>query len=139
MVRITDDAVLEALEKNGRIPAAHIATKLGVTETAIRKRIAKLEEKGIIQKYTIHISPKKSAYTVVFIGIDTKPESYMKILDKVAKDEVVKKAYTTSGDHQIQLECWFLDQESFRNYVRNLEENPDIVKVCPGIVQEQVK
>lgn len=139
MVRITDAQIIRLLEEDSRMPASHMAKELGVTETAIRKRIQKLRENGIITHHTIRISPRKSDLLIVFVGIDTKAESYMAIGRELKEKPFVKRMYATSGDHQLQLECWFKSNEEFHSEIEELENNPCITKVCPGVVQEQIK
>lgn len=139
MVRITDMQIIDLLEKDARTPASHIAEELGVTETAIRKRMSRLQEKGIITQYTIRLSPRKSDYLIVFVGVDTKAESYMKISNELKEKDYVKRMYATSGDHHLQLECWFENNEEFNETLSKLSEHPGITKVCPGVVQEQLK
>jgi len=140
MVRISDEQVLELLEENGRVPAARMAEKLGVTETAIRKRMRKLETKGIIQQYTIRVDPKKLGKEVIaMVGIDTTPESYMKIVEDMGKRPEVKAGYTVSGDHMIQLECWFENSEKFKEFMQELEDMKGITRLCPGLVLEKFK
>lgn len=139
MGRIKDEELILLLEQNARTPATKLAEQLGVTETAVRKRIQKLEEQQIITQHTIRISPKKSNFHIVFVGVDTKPETYMRVSQTLLTRNEVKRMYATSGDHHLQLECWFENKESFNNFIQELEKNPDTRKVCPGIIQEQLK
>lgn len=139
MVRISDENIIELLQKNGRTPAAHIAAKLGVTETAVRKRIKKLEDNGTITQYTIRTSPKKTGQTHVFIGVDSEPEHFMSTVKYCREQTTVTRAYTTSGDHTIQLECAFPDNDAFTNFIDELEARPGVKRVCPGIITDTIK
>ena len=139
MVRITDMQIIDLLERDARTPASHIAEELGVTETAIRKRMAKLQEKKIVTQHTIRVSPRKSDFLIVFVGIYTKAESYRKISNELKEKSYVKRMYSTSGDHHLQLECWFTSNEEFHESLHKHEKNPEITKICPGIAQEQIK
>lgn len=140
MVRISDEQVLELLEGDGRMPAARMAEKLGVTETAIRKRMRKLETKGIIKQYTIRVDPKKLGKEVIaMVGVDTTPEEYMKVIDDLRGRPEVRAGYTASGDHMIQLECWFQNSETFKEFMQELEAMKGITRLCPGLVLEKFK
>ena len=139
MGRIRDEELLTLLEQNARAPATQLAKEIGVTETAVRKRIQKLEGQGIITQHTIRISPKKSNYTIVFIGVDTKPESYMRVTNELMNQQAVKRMYSMSGDHQLQLECWFNNREELVEFTQGLEQDEHVLRVCPGIIQEQIK
>jgi len=51
MVRISNFELLKILMESSRTPFLRIASALGVSETAVRKRIKKLERNGVIKKY----------------------------------------------------------------------------------------
>ncbi|NDB78846.1 winged helix-turn-helix transcriptional regulator, partial [archaeon] len=48
-----DNGILNLLEENSRLKNTEIAEKLGYSEGAIRKRINKLVENNIIEKFSI--------------------------------------------------------------------------------------
>ncbi len=139
MVRITDKQVLFELARNARKPAAHIAKTIGVTEAAIRKRIKKLEDNGTITQYTKRTDPKKTDSMHVFIGIDGKPEYFMNLVKYSKEQEAVTRGHTTAGDHSIQLECIFPNNDAFVTFIQDLENQPGVVKICPGIVTNTIK
>ena len=53
-------AVIKELLKNGRKSFVDIANELNVTETAVRKRVKKMEEEGIIIRMMDKLSRVKS-------------------------------------------------------------------------------
>src|SRR5262245_38821431 len=55
MLDSTDLAILDLLQANARISNADIARKLDMAPSAILDRIRKLEQRGVIQGYTVRI------------------------------------------------------------------------------------
>jgi Lrp/AsnC family transcriptional regulator for asnA, asnC and gidA len=51
----------------------------------------------------------------------------------------VRRMYTSSGDHMFMVECWFKNSEEMAMFIRVLNQNEGIVKVCPAIILESVK
>ena len=140
MVRISNLELLKILRKNSRIPFLKIAKALGVSETAIRKRIRKLERDGIIRKYTIDVDPKKIGFEIdVFIGIDVKPEYYISTLERLKNMSEIINLYSTSGDHMFIIECWFRDTKELTKFVEALKKLEGITRVCPAIILEKIK
>lgn len=140
MVRISNFKLLKILKENSRTPYIRIAKILGVSETAVRKRIRKLEEMGIIKKYTIEIDPKKIGYNIVtLIGIDTLPEHLFSIIDKLKEMDEVISLYSSSGDHMILIESWFKNSDELSIFIKKLEKMPGIIKICPAIILEKIK
>ncbi len=140
MVRISDIELLNELRENSRASFVNLARKFGVTETAIRKRVRKLEEQGTIKKYTIEVDPRKLGYGVsAVIGIDTKPESYMPVLEKLKDMKDVKYLRTSSGDHMILVDCWFRQPGELRAFVKKIDRMDGVVKACPSVITEELK
>ncbi len=142
MVRISekDMMIIERLMGEGRIPFTKLAKELGVTEAAVRKRIRKLEEMGIIKGYKAVVDPKKIGYNVVaLIGFDVEPEVYVSVIERVKKMEEVKRMFSTTGDHMIMVEGWFKNNDDMMSFVKRLESIPGVSRVCPAILVEEIK
>ncbi len=140
MVRISEKKLLKILEENARMSFVKIGKKLGVSEAAVRKRVRKLEKNGVIKKYTIEVNPKKAGYEIVaLIGLDTLPESFIRVLEILKKDKEVKHLYSCTGDHMLLAECWFEKHEELENFVKKLEKIKGVTRVCPAIILEKLK
>ncbi len=140
MVRISNLDVLKVLMKNSKTPFLEMARMLGVSETAIRKRIRKMEEDGVIRGYTIDVDPKKIGFEInALIGLDTEPEVYLQTIEKLKKMEEIKSLYSSSGDHMIMMEIWFKNTEELSKFVDFLNSMDGVKKVCPAIIMEKIK
>lgn len=66
-----DRRIIEVLKNNARTSYTEIAKILGLSDVAVLKRIRRLEQLGIIKRYTIVLDYKKLGYNIVSItGID---------------------------------------------------------------------
>ncbi|MHA1238280.1 MAG: Lrp/AsnC family transcriptional regulator [Candidatus Odinarchaeia archaeon] len=140
MVRISNLELLKLLRENSRISFVELARHFNVSETAIRKRIRKLEQEGVIKKYTVEVDPKKIGFEVrALIGIDTEPEEYIPTLEKLKEMREVESLYSSSGDHMILIECWFKDTKELTEFVKILEAIKGIIRICPAIILEKIK
>ncbi len=140
MVRISNSELVKLLIEDSRRSYVKLAKILGVTEAAVRKRIKKLEEMGVIRGYTIEVDPKKLGYELIcFIGLDVSPEKYVKAINNLKDKQEVVKLYSTSGDHTILAECWFRNLEELNKFIEDVEKAPGTTRVCPAIVLQRVK
>ena len=142
MVRISekDITIINFLMKDARMPYTEIARRLGVTEAAVRKRVKKLEEEGIIRGYQAQVDAKKIGYKIVAeIGFDIEPERYVRVIDEIKEWPEVKRMKSTTGDHMIMIECWFHDSDEMVQFVRKLESIEGVQRVCPAILVEEIK
>lgn len=136
-----DRIILEMLTKDARTPFTEIAKVLGISETAVRKRVKALEEAGVIKQYTVVVDPAKLGYNLVSItGIDTKPEKIFEVASKLKEFDFVKHIYLTSGDHMIMTEIWAKDGEHLSEIISEKIGRIDgVLKVCPAIILEKMK
>ena len=117
-----------------------IAKKLGVSETAVRKKLQKLEELGVIRRYTVEVDPRKLGFNIIaLIGLDTTPESYIRVIDALRKDDRIVKMYSSSGDHMVLIEVWFRNSEEMSQFVKKLNDMEGVTRVCPAILIERLK
>ena len=140
MVRFSDFELIKLLMKNSRTPYVKLGELLGVSETAIRKRVRKLEEEGVIKRYTIEVDPKKLGFKVnALIGLDTVPERFIAVIEELKAMEEILGLYSASGDHMILLECWFKDSDELARFVKRLESIRGVSRICPAIILEKLK
>jgi Lrp/AsnC family transcriptional regulator for asnA, asnC and gidA len=142
MVRISkidekDKKIIEILEENARTPYTEIAKRLGITEAAVRKRIKKLEEFGIIRKYTIEVNNKVLGRKVAWIGLDVEPDSFVNIINRL-KTLKVRRIYLSIGDHDLMLEHIYEKQDDLNQLVNVIENFPGVKRVCPAILVDLI-
>jgi len=136
-----DRMIIDMLTKDARTPFTEIAKKLGISETAVRKRVRALEEEGVIEQYTIKVNPSKLGYTLVSLtGVDTRPERIFIVAEELKKFDFVKELYLTSGDHMIMTEIWAKDGQDLSDILSNkIGKLEGVTKVCPAIILEKLK
>ena len=136
-----DLEIIRVLEENARLPLTEIARRLGISETAVRKRIARLEREGVIEGYTVRVNPAKLGFTVVaFVGVDATPERYLAVASKLASLEEVKHLAITSGDHMIMAEVWARDGKHLMEVLsKKIGAMEGVKRVCPAVVIERLK
>lgn len=140
MARISNLELIKFLEKNSRATFAELARVFNVSETAIRKRLMKLEKDGVIRRYTVEVDPKKIGFEVdALIGIDTTPEQFIPIIEKLKETPEVRSLYTSTGDHMILIRSWFKNSDELRKFLKKIKEIPGITKICPAIILEKIK
>ncbi len=140
MVRFSDLELVKLLMKNSRTPYVKLGEALGVSETAIRKRVKRLEERGVIRRYTVEVDPRKLGFEVdALIGLDTAPERLIAVIEELKAMDEVLSLYSASGDHMILLECWLKDSDELARFVKRLESIHGVTRICPAIILEKLK
>ncbi|MEM3400165.1 MAG: Lrp/AsnC family transcriptional regulator [Candidatus Micrarchaeia archaeon] len=134
-----DERIIFELLKNARISFTELAKKLGITETAVRKRVKKLEEEGVILGYTALIEPSRAGFgAVAVVGVDTKPDALLGVFDKIRRQVGVRYAALSSGDHMIVFEIWCRNQNELSRAIGKIERMDGVVRVCPALLLRRI-
>jgi Lrp/AsnC family transcriptional regulator for asnA, asnC and gidA len=125
---------------NSRQSFVDIARELNVTETAVRKRVRRMENQGIIERYSIDINPKKLGFGMrVLVGIDTDAPRYISIIQQLKKMDESLRIYSSSGDHDIMVEVWMKDDVELDKFIMKLKNIKGVREICPAIIKEILK
>ena len=137
---LTNDLLLDKLTEDSRVQWTELAKELNISDTAIRKRVKKLRDEGIIKRFTIEIDQRKLGFELTsFIGFDAKAELYLEILDEIKNWKEVRSIFQTSLDHDFLMECWFKNNDDLTAFIGRLEKLKGVTMVCPATVISRLK
>lgn len=144
MLDNTDKRILAELSLNSRITMKELGEKVHLTGQAASSRVAKLEDNGIIEGYTIKVNQAKLGYSIhAMINIYTKSEYHQPYLSFISsQEEYIMHNYKISGDGCYLLECKFpsnelldkflIDLNNYVNYKLTIIINETTkIKQCP--------
>lgn len=98
----TDRALLLALSRDGRRPAADLAKELGLSRQAVTERLRELERRGVIRGYHADIDPIALGLGVraqLRITLDGKtPQKEKEVLRRLTASPLVRSVYRVSGE-----------------------------------------
>lgn len=81
-----DDAILRELQRDGRMSMAELGSMLGIAPSTVFKRIEKLKNAGILERFTIVISQKFFEHTLIaFLNVRVNPEGKQEV-EEFARD-----------------------------------------------------
>lgn len=122
MLDSTDLRIIEELSKNSRITMKELGEKVHLTGQAASARVAKLEDNGIIEGYSIKVNQAKLGYSVhAIIHIYTKSTNHQPYLSFVKNQErYIINNYKISGESCYLLECRFQSNEELDEFLTSL-------------------
>jgi Lrp/AsnC family transcriptional regulator of lysine biosynthesis len=65
----TDQKILTALKLNSRIPFTKIAEEVELSEAAVRKRVERLQEDGVIRRFTVEVEEGGAVRAIILISV----------------------------------------------------------------------
>ena len=125
MVKLDDIdlKLIYLLMDNSRLSISELAERLGVSRPTVRSRLDRLEQEGIIQRYTIELNPEfQKAYNVVALIIKTdEPEKLQEF------EEIIEINRFTSKKYLIKVAVE--DMEGLRNVIEGA--NFEVLEIMP--------
>ncbi|OOM72355.1 Lrp/AsnC family transcriptional regulator [Clostridium sp. BL-8] len=122
MLDNTDKCILEELSKNSRIKMKELGEKVHLTGQAASARVAKLEDSGVIEGYTIKVNEEKLGLsTHVMLNIYTKSTFHKPYLSFInSQENYIIHNYKISGEGCYLLECKFPSNEMLDKFLVEL-------------------
>ena len=136
----TDLKIIDILKRNARTPVLKMSGILGISDVAIKKRIKKMEDLGVIRGYTIKIDYPRLGYKgLAIVGLDVESSTLLEVARKLAERDNVKYVAISTGDHMIIATIIAKDNEELAAFIDELRKMKGVTKVCPAIVLEILK
>ena len=116
--------ILSVLEQDARISAGKIAAMLDADEDKVKSAIRKMEEDGVIVKYTAIVNDEKADDSLVSALIEVKvtpkkKEGFDGIAKQIASFPEVKSVYLMSGAYDLAV---FIEDRSLQQVSRFVSE-----------------
>lgn len=135
-----DLKIIDELSRNARATYREVANVVGLTDVAVMKRVKKLEQGGVIKRYTVILDPFALGYgKVSFTGINVKPEKLFEVVKALKSKPYIRYLAITSGDHDILAVIWARDADELDVFHREITSLDGVVSVYPMILSEKIK
>jgi len=125
----TDWKILDALQNDSRITFREIGSSVGLTAPAVRERILRMEDAGIITGYSINIDPAALGRTMHVIisfkfncdrAYGLKPNAILTGL--LSSRRYVVRYWETYGDLDFLIEAAFSSKQDLDEFLETLRE-----------------
>ncbi|CAN5440354.1 Lrp/AsnC ligand binding domain-containing protein [soil metagenome] len=119
-----DRAILKVLQKDGRIPNAELAEKIGASKTACWNHMKRLMNEGYIKGVRAILDPDRLGLSVmVSIGVvldRSTPESFAEFEKAVKKIAAIQECLLLAGEFDYWLKIRVKDIQSFNRLHANV-------------------
>jgi len=135
-----DQQILNVLEENGRISYRQLGQKLGIEESTARKRVVRLIEKGVIERFTIDVNEATLGRTITaFITVYPSLKHADEIIKKVVNLDEVIESYNLSGRCGVYLKTTFGDMKTLNEFIAKIRDIPGVIGIHTCISLETIK
>ena len=129
----TDKKILSILKENSRESASEIAKRVSLSVPAVTERIRKLEQSGVIEKYTLRINPCELGYNLlvfVLVKIDAS-RNLEAFQDEVTALANVLECHHIAGPSDYLLKVLVKDMQDLETFLSCT------TKDLPGVAETQ--
>lgn len=122
--------ILALLAQNADVPVTQISAAVGLSVPAVNKRIQKLRQDGVIQRFTVLTDARQVGKTITaFILVVLKSSGEIqKLLDYVARDADVLECYAVTGEYDYILKVCVTDVQALEDKLLCLKRKNGVVK-----------
>ncbi|MFX0103043.1 MAG: Lrp/AsnC family transcriptional regulator [Candidatus Hodarchaeota archaeon] len=133
--------ILAMLMEDGARSMASISEKIDISESAVRKRIKKLVENGVIEKFTIKINPKFMKRDVqAFITIITKKgEDFKRLLNDLKLYPECCELHLLAGRCGIMTKVACPNMEELNAFIELIRSRTEVDDIESCVVLKPVK
>ena len=100
-----DRKIVDILRKDGRATYIDIGNSVNLSEGAVRKRIKRLMDQGIIQHFSIKLGSVNGAKAIILLSTDTSIQT-SKISQELSQIPNVEMVYEITGEYDIAVIIW---------------------------------
>lgn len=116
----TDRRILRALQRDGRLPVVALAEQVGLSATPCQRRLKRLEETGVIARYTAQLDPRRVGLPLqafVQVALASHAEEVARAFHKaIAERPEVLAAYVMSGEMDYLLHVVAADFDAYAEF-----------------------
>lgn len=140
----TDLRILRELQRDGRMPVVELAEKVSLSPTACQRRLRKLEDSGVIERYAAVLNPAALGQTIqafVRVSIERQSKDAAEAFEAAIKRQPeVRACYVMTGDLDFLLHVLVPDLQAFAEFsMKVLIGLPGVKDVRSSLVLEAVK
>ena len=122
----TDKALIEALQRDGRMPYTKLAERVGLSEAAVRQRVQRLIESGVTQIVAVTDPMTLGFRRIAMIGLNVEGDTRA-VADAIAKIPDVDYVVLVSGSFDVLVEVVCEDDDHLLRLLN------DEIRAIPGV------
>lgn len=136
-----DQKILALLTNNARLSYSEIGEQIGISRVAVKARMAALEERGIIEEYTVIINPQKINGAIsCYFEIETLPSTFQEVVDALCSNESITQIYRVTGKNHLHVHAVTTGPEEMEKLLHDqIDRLPGITLVNCNTILSRIK
>ncbi len=114
-----DRQIIKILQADGRRPNTEIARELHLSETTVRKRVAQLVSRGLMNIVAVPTPRAVGMNLSAIIGISVILPRIRHVSEDLKRQREVRYVGVSTGRYDIIVEAFFFNQQHFLDFISN--------------------
>ncbi|AXT27573.1 Lrp/AsnC family transcriptional regulator [Ruegeria sp. AD91A] len=130
-----DRRIIAALQTNARASTTQIATTLGVARTTVHERINRMEQRGLIEGYSVRLGSTEDTPKVqVIVMLEVQQKETTRIIRRLEAYPEVKLCLSINGEFDLMLSAEAPRLEDLDILVDDLAKIPGVLRTNTSVV-----
>jgi Lrp/AsnC family transcriptional regulator for asnA, asnC and gidA len=135
-----DVAIIRQLQYDGRLPFTKIAAELGLSEGAVRRRVKRLMDSGLLQIVAV-VEPQFLGWSAAgMIGVTVQAGQVDAVAEQLAQFPEISYLFMASGEFDLFAEVFCKDREHFVSFLnQRLQQVPGVERTQTFMILKMYK
>lgn len=130
-----DQNLIRLLEAEARMSITGLAKALSVSRATVQEHMQRLEQQGVIQGYTVKLSPElESRRVCAFIMLSVDQKQLSSLARQIKNIEAVTSLVSVSGQYDLIATVWESTTEALDKEIDRLTELDGVERTLTSIV-----
>jgi len=122
-----DKKLLNLLQKDAKAPYAKLAKQLGISSSGVHKRVKRLVDAGVINRFVAVIDPQVTGKKLkAFIGISTSPGTCREVIAQLSRRPEVLEIHEVAGEHDLFAKLVTEDTLKLNELLHEIDKIPGV-------------
>jgi DNA-binding Lrp family transcriptional regulator len=136
---LIDLRILRLLRKNARESQGTIGDQLGISKATVSRRIARLEEEGYVNAYTMRVNIGKLGLMRALIALQVVGGPLSAVIEELKRFPGIQFAYKVFGDHSLICEVYSTSVDALYDLIQDkIVGIPNVQRVEVDILIERI-
>jgi len=135
-----DRKLLSMLQEDAKLPYAKLAKKLGISSSGVHKRIKRLMDAGVVQRFVAVVDPQVVGKKLkAFIGVSTASGTCRDVIAQLSRRPEVLEIHEVAGEHDLFVKLITDDTLRLNELLHEMDKIPGISSTRTIIVLKTEK
>lgn len=136
-----DRRLVDLLTQNARYTYSELGERLGLSRVAIKNRMDALEQRGVIEGYTVIVNPQRLGSAVsCYYEIETRPEALPRVIAALQDCPSITQIYRVTGACRLHVHAVAASQEELETLTCEvLDQLSGVERIESSVILSRVK